>query len=44
MLTDDLKGRLEDTIACVLQDILIQQVGTIGNEDRINDPKKSNSQ
>ena len=44
MLTDDLKGRLEDTIACILQDILIQQVGTIGNEDRTDDPKKSDSQ
>lgn len=43
MLTDKIKERLEDTIACVLQDILIKQLGRIGNEDRTDDSKESSS-
>ena len=43
MLTDKIKQRFEDTIACILHDILIKQVGRIGNEDRTNDSEESGS-
>lgn len=43
MLVDKLKERFEDTVACILQDILIQQVGRIGDEDRVNDTAESYS-
>jgi hypothetical protein len=43
MLIDNLKNRLEDTIACILHDILIKQAGRIGNEDRTDDSEESSS-
>lgn len=43
MMIDKLKERFEDTVACILQDILIQQVGRIGDEDRVNNTAESNS-
>jgi hypothetical protein len=43
MLTENLKQRLEDTIASILYDVLLKQVGRIGNEDRTNDSKESGS-
>ena len=43
MLTEDIKGRFEDTIAGILYDILLKQVGKIGNEDRANDSEESGS-
>jgi hypothetical protein len=44
MLTEAIKTRFEDTIAGILYDILLKQVGKIGNEDRTDDPKESGSQ
>jgi len=44
MLTDSIKKRFEDTVAGILYDILVQQVGRIGNEDRTDDSKESGSQ
>ena len=44
MLIDGLKLRLEDTVAGILYDILIKQLGRIGNEDRADDSKESDSQ
>jgi hypothetical protein len=44
MFEGTLKERFEDTVACILQDILIKQVGRIGNEDRTDDSKESSSQ
>jgi hypothetical protein len=41
MFEGKLKDSFDDTVACILQDILIKQVGTIGNEDRANDSKES---
>ena len=43
MLTEDIKHRFEDTIAGILYDILLKQVGKIGNEDRANDSEESGS-
>lgn len=43
MLTDNIKQRFEDTVACILYDILAKQVGRIGNEDRTDDSKESSS-
>ena len=43
MFEGKLKDSFDDTVACILQDILIKQVGTIGNEDRANDSKESGS-
>jgi len=43
MLKDKLKQRFEDTIACILHDILVKQVGRIGNEDRTDDSEESGS-
>jgi hypothetical protein len=43
MLTQEIKTRFEDTIAGILYDILLKQVGKIGNEDRTHDPKESGS-
>jgi hypothetical protein len=43
MFEGKLKENFEDTVACILQDILIKQVGTIGNENRANDSKESSS-
>lgn len=43
MFEGTLKKRFEDTVACILQDILIKQVGKIGNEDRVNDSQESDS-
>ena len=43
MITDSIKTRLEDTIASILFDILLKQVGRIGNEDRTDDSKESSS-
>lgn len=43
MLTDSLKKRFEDTVAGILFDILVQQVGRIGNEDRTDDSEESGS-
>jgi hypothetical protein len=43
MLTEDIKGRFEDTIAGILFDILLKQVGKIGNEDRADDSEESGS-
>lgn len=43
MMIGNLKERFEDTVACILQDILIQQVGRIGDEDRVDDTAKSDS-
>ena len=44
MLIDGLKLRLEDTVAGILYDILIKQLGRVGNEDRADDSKESDSQ
>jgi hypothetical protein len=44
MFEGKIKNSFEDTVACILQDILIQQVGRIGNEDRADDSKESGSQ
>jgi len=43
MLTDSIKKRFEDTVAGILYDILLKQVGTIGNEDRADDSEESSS-
>lgn len=43
MMIDKLKERFEDTVACILQDILIQQVGRIGDEDRVDNTAESHS-
>jgi hypothetical protein len=43
MFDGKLKENFEDTVACILQDILIKQVGKIGNEDRADDSKESGS-
>ena len=43
MLTEEIKARFEDTIAGILFDILLKQVGKIGNEDRANDSEESGS-
>jgi hypothetical protein len=43
MFEGKLKDSLDDTVACILQDILIKQVGRIGNEDRTDDSKESSS-
>ena len=43
MLTEDIKARFEDTIAGILYDILLKQVGKIGNEDRADDSEESGS-
>jgi hypothetical protein len=43
MLTDKIKTRFEDTIASILFDILLKQVGKIGNEDRADHSKESGS-
>ena len=43
MFEGKLKDSFDDTVACILQDILIKQVGTIGNENRANDSKESGS-
>jgi hypothetical protein len=43
MFEGKLKERFEDTIACILHDILMQQAGRIGNEDRANDSEESGS-
>jgi len=43
MFDGKLKENFEDAVACILQDILIKQVGKIGNEDRANDSKESGS-
>ena len=42
MMVDNIKERFEDTVACILQDILIQQIGRIGNEDGTDDSAESN--
>jgi hypothetical protein len=44
MFEGKLKESFEDTVACILQDILIKQVGRIGDEDRADDSKESGSQ
>ena len=44
MFEGNLKESFEDTVACILQDILIKQVGRIGNEDRADDSEESSSQ
>jgi hypothetical protein len=44
MMTDSIKQRFEDTIAGILFDILLKQVGRIGNEDRTDDSEESGSQ
>lgn len=44
MMTDSIKQRFEDTIAGILFDILLKQVGRIGNEDRTDDSEESSSQ
>lgn len=44
MFDGKLKESFEDTVACILQDILIKQEGRIGNEDRADDSKESSSQ
>ena len=45
MMQDSLKTRFQDTIAAILYDILLQQVGRIGtDEDRADDSKESSSQ
>jgi hypothetical protein len=43
MFEGKLKDSFDDTVACILQDVLIKQVGTIGNENRVDDSKKSGS-
>ena len=43
MFEGKLKDSLDDTVACILQDILIKQVGRIGNEDGTDDSKESSS-
>jgi hypothetical protein len=43
MLTEEIKTRFEDTIAGILYDILLKQVGKIGNEDRADDSEESGS-
>ena len=43
MLTDSVKKRFEDIVAGILYDILLKQVGTIGNEDRADDSEESSS-
>jgi hypothetical protein len=43
MLTESLKKRFEDTVAGILFDILVQQAGRIGNEDRTDDSEESSS-
>jgi len=43
MLTEEIKKRFEDTIAGILYDILLKQVGKIGNEDRADDSEESGS-
>ena len=43
MYEGSLKERFEDTVACILQDVLIKQVGRIGNEDRTDDSEESSS-
>ncbi len=44
MMTDSIKQRFEDTVAGILYDILIKQLGKIGNEDRADDTEESSSQ
>jgi hypothetical protein len=45
MMEGPLKNRFQDTIAAILYDILLQQVGRIGtDEDRADDSKESSSQ
>ena len=43
MFEGTLKNRFEETIACVLYDVLLNQVGRIGNEDRADDSEESGS-
>ena len=44
MMEGPLKNRFQDTIAAILYDILLQQVGRIGtDEDRADDSKESSS-
>jgi hypothetical protein len=43
MMTDGVKKRFEDIVAGILYDILLKQVGRIGNEDRTDDSKESSS-
>ena len=43
MFDGKIKENFEDTVACILQDILIKQVGRIGNEDRTDDSQESSS-
>jgi hypothetical protein len=43
MFEGKMKDRFEETVACILHDILMNQVGRIGNEDRTDDSKESGS-
>lgn len=44
MMVDNIKMRFEDTVAGILYDILIKQLGKIGNEDRADDSEESSPQ
>ena len=44
MMTDSIRTRFEDAVAGILYDILIKQLGRIGDEDRADDSKESDSQ
>ena len=44
MFEGKIKDNFEQTIACILYDVLLNQVGRIGNEDRTDDSKESSSQ
>jgi hypothetical protein len=43
MFEGTLKNRFEETVACILYDVLLKQVGRIGNEDRTDDSEESSS-